>query len=135
MKKALTIVLTFAVMAIFGCESSSPRGGGMTKDAGFKIAAPTFSTDIKQGQAQNIIVSLERGDYFKQDVKLQIESSKGISIEPTSVIIKASDKPDVQLKIAAAQNAALGEYRISVKGVPKTGESTSTEFKVKVIAP
>jgi uncharacterized membrane protein len=135
MKNAITIVLTLTLMVLFGCESSSPRGGGMTKDVGFKIATPTFSTDIKQGQSQNITVSLERGDNFKQDVKLEIESSKGISIEPTSVIIKSSDKPEVQLKIAAAQNAALGEYRVSVKGIPKTGESTSMEFKMKVIAP
>jgi uncharacterized membrane protein len=107
----------------------------MTKDVGFKIAVPTFSTAIKQGQTQNVTVSLERGDSFKQDVKLQIEASTGISVEPTSVIIKASDKPDVQLRIAAAKNAALGEYLVSVRGIPKTGESTSTEFNVKVVSP
>ena len=107
----------------------------MTKDVGFKIAVPTFSTEIKQGQTRNITVSLERGDYFKQDVKLQIKTSTGLNIDPTSVVIKASDIPDVQLRIAAAQNAALGEYRVSITGVPETGESTSTEFNVKVVAP
>jgi hypothetical protein len=34
-----------------------------------------------------------------------------------------------------AQNAALGEYHISVKGFPKTGEPTSTVFTVKVVSP
>ena len=135
MKTAITIVLMLVLAAMYGCQSNSPRGGGMTKDVGFKVVVPTFSTDIKQGQTQNITVLLERGDYFKQDVKLQIKTSTGISVDPTSVVIKASDKPDVQLKIAAAQNAALGEYRVSVTGIPKTGESTSTEFNVKVVAP
>jgi len=135
MKTAITIVLTLTLMALSGCQSSSPRGGGMTKDVGFKIAVPTFSTEIKQGQTRNITVSLERGDYFKQDVKLQIKTSTGLNIDPTSVVIKASDIPDVQLRIAAAQNAALGEYRVSITGVPETGESTSTEFNVKVVAP
>ena len=107
----------------------------MTKDEGFKITVPTFSTEIKQGQTQNVIISLERGDYFKQDVKLQIKTTTGLSVDPASVVIKSSDKPDVQLKIAAAQNAALGEYRVTVVGTPKTGESTSTEFKLKVVAP
>ena len=107
----------------------------MTKDVGFKIAAPTFDTAIKQGQTQYVTVSLERGDYFKQDVRLQIETSKGISVDPASVIVKASDKPDVQLTIAAAPNAALGDYRVSVRGVPETGEPTSTGFTVKVVSP
>ena len=136
MKTAITIVLMLVLAAMYGCQSSSsPRGGGMTKDVGFKVAVPTFSTEIKQGQAQNVMVSLERGDYFKQDVKLQIKTSTGISVDPTSVVIKANDKPDVQLKIAAAQNAALGEYRVSVMGIPETGESTSTTFTVTVVTP
>ena len=135
MKTAITIVMTLVLATVYGCQSSSPQGGGMSKDVGFKVAVPTFSTEVKQGQTQSVTVSLERGDYFKQDVKLQIEASKGISVDPTSVIIKASDKPDVQLRIAAAQNAALGEYSVSVRGIPKTGESTSTAFAVKVVSP
>jgi len=135
MKNAITIVLTLALMAIFGCESSSPRGGSVRKGEGFTIAVPALSTEIKQGEVKSVAISLERGDSFKQDVKLQIKTTSGLSVEPTSVAIKASDKPDVQLMITAAQNAALGEYRVSVVGTPKTGESTSTEFYVKVVAP
>lgn len=135
MKTAMTIVLTLVLVAASGCQSSSPKGGSVLKGEGFKIAVPTLDTKLKQGETQSVTVSLERGDYFKQDVKLQIEASKGISVEPTSVVIKASDKPDVQLRIAAAQNAAFGEYSVSVKGIPKTGESTSTTFTVKVVSP
>jgi len=135
MKTAITSVLTLVLAVMVGCQSSSPRGGSVLKGEGFKVAVPTFGTEIKQGQTEYVIVSLERGDYFKQDVKLQIETSAGISVDPTSVMIKASDKPDVQLTIMAAQNAALGEYHVSVRGVPKTGEPTSTVFTVKVVSP
>lgn len=135
MKNVITIVLTLALMAVSGCLSNSSRGGSVRKGEGFTIAVPILSTEIKQGQTQNVVVSLERGDYFKQDVKLQIKTTTGLSVDPTSVVIKASEKPDVQIKIAAAQNAALGEYRVTVVGTPNTGESTSTEFKVKVTAP
>ena len=135
MKTVITIVMTLVLATVSGCKSSSQRGGSVLKGEGFKIAVPTFSTEVKQGEVQSVTVSLERGDYFKQDVKLQIEASKGISVDPTSVIIKASDKPDVQLRIAVAKDAAIGEYRVSVKGIPKTGESTSTEFNVKVVSP
>jgi len=135
MKKVITIVLILALMAVYGCQSSSPRGGSVLEGEGFKIAVPTFTTDIKQGEVKNVTISLERGKYFKQDVKLQITTSTGISVDPTSVIIKASGIPAVQLRIAAAQNASLGAYRVSVRGIPKTGEPTSTEFNVKVVSP
>jgi uncharacterized membrane protein len=135
MKTAITIVMTLVLAVVSGCESSSSLGGGMSKDVGFRIAVPTFSTEVKQGEVQIVTVSLERGEYFKQDVKLQIKASTGISVDPTSVIIEASDKPDVQLRIAVAKDAAIGEYRVSVKGTPKTGASTSTEFNVKVVSP
>jgi uncharacterized membrane protein len=135
MKTVITIVMTLALATLYGCQSSSEQGGSVVKGEGFKIAVPTLDVKLQQGEVQNVTVSLERGEYFKQDVKLQIKAAKGISVEPTSVIIKASDKPDVQLRITAAQNAAIGEYNVSVKGIPKTGESTSTAFTVKVVSP
>jgi len=135
MKTAITIMMTLALAAISGCQSSSPRGGGMTKDVGFKIAVPTLGTDVKQGEVRAVTVSLQRGESFKQDVKLQIQASKGISVEPTDVLVKASESPDVQVRIAATKDTALGAYIVSVKGTPKTGEPTSTAFTVKVVAP
>jgi uncharacterized membrane protein len=138
MKTAITIVLTLTLATLCGCQSSSsPQGGGIAKDVGFKIAVPTFDTKIKQGETQNVTLSLERGESFKQDVRLEIKLSKGkgITFDPAKVFIKASDKPDVQLMITVPKDAALGEYIVSVTGTPKIGESTSMEFNVKVIAP
>ena len=135
MKNAIAVVMTLALVVVSSCQSSSSRGGSVLKGEGFKIAVPTFTTEIKQGEVQSVTVSLERGDYFKQDVNLQIEAFKGISVDPTSVIIKASDKPDVQLRITVPKDAALGGYLVSVKGTPKTGEPASTEFNVKVVSP
>jgi uncharacterized membrane protein len=162
MKTAIIIVLMSALAVICGCESSSPRGGGMTKDAGFniavptsatdieqggvqsvtiskdarfKIAVPTSTTDIKQGGVQSVTISLERGKYFKQDVKLQIEASNGISPDPTSVLIKSSDRSEEHIQITVARDAALGEYGIRVIGTPETGEPTSTVFNVKIVSP
>ena len=107
----------------------------MTKDVGFKIAVPTLGTDVKQGEVRAVTVSLQRGESFKQDVKLQIQASKGISVEPTDVLVKASESPDVQVRITTTKDTAFGAYVVSVKGTPKTGEPTSTAFTVKVVAP
>lgn len=133
MRTAVTIVMTLAMTAVFGCMS--PQGGGMSRDEGFKIAVPTFTTEVKQGDRQTVTVSLHRGESFKRDVTLQIKAAKGISIEPTEVLVKGSDTPDVQLQISAPSDAAIGEYRVYVKGTPATGEPTSVAFTVKVVAP
>jgi uncharacterized membrane protein len=138
MKKAIMIVVTLALVTVSGCytvQSDSPKGGSVLKGEGFKIAVPTFDVKIKQGEVQSVAISIERGEFFKQDVKLEIEAAKGVSIEPTSVMVKASDKPDVPLQITVPKGAALGEYRVSVKGTPTTGSPTSTEFNVKVVSP
>jgi uncharacterized membrane protein len=134
MKRSMMIVVTVALTAAVGCSLSN-RGGGVSTDEGFRIAVPALDTQVKQGELQTVTVSVHRGEYFKRDVKLQIRASKGISVEPTSAWVKAGDKPDVQLRIAAARDAALGEYRIYVEGTPASGQPTSVEFKVKVVAP
>lgn len=134
MRSVMTIVMALGVMTSFGCQTS-PRGGGVSRDEGFKIAVPMLATEVKQGDRQTVTVSLQRGAAFKRDVTLEFRPSSGISVDPTRVVVKGGDDPDVQLRIAAARDANLGEYRVHVRGTPETGESTSVEFKVKVVAP
>ena len=138
MKKllAITIVLTL-VLAAVSLATDSPKGGSVAKGEGFNISVPSFDTKVKQGETQTVTIKIERGESFKQDVKLEIKLSKGegISVDPAKVTVKASDKPDTQINITVPKDAALGEYNISVTGTPTTGEPTSVEFKVKVIAP
>ena len=134
MKTSMMFVVTVALTAVVGCSLSN-RGGGVSKDEGFRIAVPTLDTELKQGEMRTVTVSLHRDEYFKRDVKLQMKASKGISVEPTSIRVDAGDKPDVQIRVAAATDAAIGEYRVYVKGTPATGEPTSVDFKVKVVAP
>jgi len=138
MKKLVLIVVTVSLITLSGCytvKSSSSKGGSVLKGEGFKISVPTFDVGMKQGEAQSVAVSVERGESFKQDVKLQFKAAKGISVEPTSVTVKAGDQPDVQLAISVPKDAAIGVYLITVKGTPETGESASTDFSVKVAAP
>jgi len=128
-------VKVIAPEAGYTMKSDSDKGGSVGKGEGFKIAVPAFDTKIKQGEIQTVTISLKRGESFKQDVKLKIEAAEGISIDPAKVVVKAGDEPDVQLTITAPEDAAFGEYIVSVTGTPTTGEPTSVEFKVKVVAP
>ena len=135
MKSAIgsAIVMSLFVIVAMGCES--PRGGGMAGGEGFKIVTPVLTTQVKQGETQQVTISLNRGEYFKRDVTLAINASSGISVEPAQALVKGSDTPDVHIRVTAAKNANLGEYKIFVKGTPSTGEATSTEIKVKVVSP
>ena len=133
MKTTIMIVMALGLLVAVGCES--PRGGGMSGGEGFKIATPTFDTKIIQGETASVTISLHRGEYFKRDVTLEIKASKGIIVEPTKAVVKANETPDVQVRITAAKDAAIGEYKIYVKGTPETGETTSTEITVKVVSP
>jgi len=135
MKTVMTIVLMSTLAAMYGCQSSSLRGGGMTEDVGFKILVPTGDTDVKQGEVRNITISLQRGENFKRGVNLEIKASEGISVFPTEIYVKGSETPDIQLRIASTRDTALGAYLVSVKGTPKTGEPTSIAFTVKVVTP
>jgi uncharacterized membrane protein len=133
MKTTLIIVAGLASLIIAGC--GSPKGGGLSADEGFRLDTPFFTTNITQGDRKTVTVSVDRDKYFKEDVRLQAESSPGISVDPTDVLVRADESADVQFQISAAEDAALGEYIVRVKGTPETGQSTSTEIKVKVVSP
>jgi uncharacterized membrane protein len=133
MKTEVSIVL---LAALCGCQTSeSPQGGSVIKNEGFKISVPYPTTTMKQGDVQTAVVTLQRDNYFKQNVQLLINTTKGISLDPTSVLIKSNDKPEVQIRITVAKDAAIGEYGIRVMGTPETGEPASTVFTVKVVSP
>jgi uncharacterized membrane protein len=133
MKTAFTVMMALSLMVTLGCQSR--RGGGMAGGEGFRIGTPTFDTKIKQGYSKSVTISLNRGEYFKRDVTLEIRASEGISVEPTHAVVRGNEKPDVSLRITAPRDTSLGEYKIFVRGVPESGEPTSTEITVKVVAP
>ena len=131
--RAVSTILMGLVM-VSGCATTqkSEPGGILPLDEGFSLTVPTTST-LKQGANLPITIVLNRGAYFKRDVKLYVNTD-GISVTPKYVVIKASDKAEVQLQITAARDAAIGEYRVEVKGIPETGDTASTIFTVTVTA-
>ncbi len=118
--------------ALVGCKKSE-EGGRAGSDT-FRVVVPATSADVKQGEVQTVRVSVERGEGFKQAVKLDIKAPTGLQVDPESTMVKPGDKGDVQLKITAAKDAPLGTQKVMVKGTPDKGESAELEFKVTVSA-
>jgi hypothetical protein len=135
MNTFIIIAGMLSITAIAGCWSGgrteSPQGGNMSMDESFIITVPTTNV-VKQGSNQTVMLVLHRGSGFKRDIILDITAT-GISVTPTTVVVKASDISEVPLVIAVTRDSAIGDYRVSVKGTPKTGESTSTAFTVNVV--
>jgi hypothetical protein len=129
---AILVSLTLLMATGCGTTNVSSKGGIVTLDEQFSITVPAESI-LKQGSDRSIEVVLNRGAYFKRDVQLDIKASD-ISVTPTSVLVKASDKPEVSLLISAPREAALGEYRVTITGTPTTGKPAVTLFIVKVLA-
>ena len=129
---ALSITLLVAFISVAGCRNTSNMGGIAPVNEEFSISVPS-SKKIKQGQAETIKLTLNRGAYFKQDVQLEIKA-EGIQVSPENILVKSSDSSDVQIKITVDKDTALGEYTASVKGTPTNGRSASTTFMIKVVA-
>jgi len=134
MKTTGVLVALLVLVMGSGCTTTqkSEQGGIVPLDEGFSITVPTSCT-LKQGASAPIDIVLNRGAYFKRDVDLCIHT-EGISVSPSYVLIKASDKPELKFQITAPREAAIGEYRVTVKGIPETGDKASTVFIVKVTA-
>ena len=137
MKKSLVVtavVVLVAMAAFVGCKKSVE--GGRSGTDTFRVTVPNLSTTVKQGETQVVRLGVERGEGFKQSIKLDVKAPTGLQVDPESVTVKLGDKGDVQLTITAAKDAPLGEQKIAVKGTPEAGgEPASTEFAVKVVAP
>jgi len=128
------ILVSLTLLTATGCRTTnvSSKGGVVTLNEQFSITVPAQSI-LKQGADSSIEIVLNRGAYFKRDVQLDIEA-KGISVTPNSILVKASEKPEVSLLITASREAALGEYRVTVTGTPTTGKPAVALFIVKVLA-
>jgi uncharacterized membrane protein len=130
MSRSISFAAVLAMVALVGCTKTE-KGGGIGDDT-FKLTVPATSVDVKQGEMQTTNITVTRGDGFKQDLKLELKAPKGLDVEPDSTTVKASDKGEVQVKIAADKDAPLGEHKIMIKGTPDKGQPADLEMKVNV---
>ena len=134
LKLAATILTTMMLVTAGGCMTNeSSKGGVVQVNEEFSITVPATTT-VKQGTEATIVVMLNRGAYFKRDVRLELKTD-GITVSPKSVLIAASDRPDAQFQIVTTGDTALGDYRVAVTGMPENGKPAATVFVVKVVAP
>ena len=136
MKKLLASVVAVALALAVGCDNKSPQGGPganppkASADT-FTIHAPGTATDLKQGDKQEVKLSVDRGKDFKEDVTLKFEAPKGITVEPESKAVPAGEK-EVAVKVSAGPDATEGKHTVNVTATPKSGKAVTTKFELNV---
>jgi uncharacterized membrane protein len=137
MNRFACAIAALALGALVGCNTSPPGGSagsaGGKRSATFTVTGPTTSTDLKHGETKTIKLSLNKGSDFKEDVELKVDAPKGITVEPMTTTIHASEKGDnIELKATATNDAPVGDHMIKVTATPKVGAPTSVDVKVTV---
>jgi len=164
MKKLLAGTIAFAFTVAVGCESKSPPGGpgarsdnkagttaqergtgaapgttttarGQSEDSAntFKLVQPS-TVDLKQNEAKNATVKIDRGKSFDQPVTLTFElpkDMKGVTIEPKSVEIQPGHD-SASVKVQTTNDTPVGDFSVNVVATPKTGQAVHQTMKIKV---
>jgi len=143
MRKLLAGVLAGAVIAFIGCSTPSSKVGGpgavpsSGKDPLIGKKAGTFTLDlptvkVKQGDEAGVPIGIKRGPDLEVDVTIKFENPpKGITFTPAIPMIKHGDNK-VDVKVKAADDAALGEQTIKVTAHPSEGKDLEDSFKLTV---
>jgi uncharacterized membrane protein len=122
-----------------GATASTDRSGSILglKDNEFKISTPTLATDVTQGEEKSVDIDIKRGKGFDQDVVLSFANEdgkdlpSGLKITPEKPTIKKGDEK-TSIKVKAADDAAIGDFKITVTGKPGSGDSSSATLKIDV---
>lgn len=142
MKHLLATVACAAVFAFTGCDKGTPGGAGATnpskgtqlgqKEESFSLSPPTLATRLKQGETREATIGIKRGKNFDEDVTIRFENlPNGITLDPASSVIKHGDK-ETKVMIKAADDAAIGDHTITMKGHAKEGPEATNELKITV---
>jgi uncharacterized membrane protein len=131
MKKLLCIGAV-AMAAAMGCNPSGTGGNPTNSKEQFRLTGPTLSTAIDQGATQTIKVTVaNKGSDFKQDVKIKVEAPKGVSVEPSTIVVKASET-EADFKVTAAKDAPTGKADLHFTGAPADGGASTPPLVVSL---
>ena len=144
MKRLFASLLVIGFVAAVGCNKTDVGGRDTAKTGrgsavglgrgsdNFTLTLPTGTTSTKQGEKKEVTISIDRGTEFKEDVKVKLTSpTPKLKFSSPEGTIKASEK-EMKVLVEAADDAPLGEHKITVTGTPEHGAEAHGDFTVKV---
>lgn len=98
----------------------------------FTLSTPLLSPSLKQGETKAVAIGISRDKGFDQDVALSFAGlPAGVTVEPAGPAIKGGEA-EAKFSLKAADDAALGTFKVTVTGHPATGADATHEFKFTV---
>lgn len=132
MRHLLAIFSAVLIGVSAGCSNTGSTGGTPgTKDS-FTLKGPAMSTTLKQGERQQVKLTLDRGSDFKKAVKLTADAPKGLKVDLSTHSVAPADAADVAMTVEADKDAPLGEHKIHVTATPESGNPSAIDVTVKV---
>src|SRR6266545_1639113 len=126
------LALSAFTLAAIGCNQS-PEGGSPGTENSFKLTGGTIPPTIKQGDAESIKVTVERGKQFQNSVRLEAKAPEKIHVSVDRNLVKAADSPEVNVRVHPAEEAPPGDYKVTVTGTTDSGTPTNLELTVRVV--
>jgi hypothetical protein len=135
-RNLMTCAVILGLAAVAGCSTASSNIGGSSDNKKEQFTIDTLHwklpISVKKGNTTDTNVTITRGKDFSDTVTFKLEDTKkGLTFDPEKPEIKGSEKK-IDVKIAAAKDADIGDHTITLTGTPKSGEPAKATFTVKV---
>ncbi len=128
----LTLASGLLVVLAVGCNRSTPGGNTAQSKTQFTMRGPTLATSIAPDDPETVKITLDRGKEFKENIQFTAQAPKHIAADLSAMKLTPSDKGELELKLVAHEEAAVGEHVIKITATPDTGTATTLDVKVKV---
>jgi hypothetical protein len=93
----------------------------------------TGEADLKRGERKEVVIAIDRGRDFKEEVTLKFTAPRGLKVTPNEVMVPAGEK-EAKVTIESEAGVPAGEMNIEVTGMPPTGSPTTLRVPVEVHA-
>lgn len=112
-------------------EAEKPIAGEAEKT--FSLSIPFESVTLTQGEEKSMLIGINRGENFREEVKIEVtDLPQGVTLETSKPVIQLGDT-DATLMLKAAPDASVGDFTFMVKGLTaSSGADFSKEVNLTV---
>jgi uncharacterized membrane protein len=156
MKTSFISLFVVALVALVGCSANSTQTPKATAtaakeqpaepvktvvnkpiiseaDESFSLSVPFESVALTQGEEQSVLIGINRGVNFLEDVAIDVSGlPEGVTLATADPVIKLGST-DATLRFEAAGDAALGDFTVKLTGhTSSSGADFTKELKMTV---
>ncbi len=157
MKMSFVSLFVVTLVTLVGCSESSSRTPVATargtedqsaepvrtvvnkpiigeSDEAFSLSVPLESVSLTQGQEQSVLIEINRGVDFREEVAIDVSGlPEGVTLVTADPVIKQNGT-DATLMFKAAGDAAMGEFTVKLTGHTSNSGAESTKELTMTVA-